>query len=318
MSAHAPGRLSTSLPLGSLPVHAISPVGRRPQSHSLGCSDRDPEPSTPRRGPVAYTHRPLGGLPARPSQSAPSPAPGSDLLRGPQSRVRRTVHTAPGSEASGSRPCIQFGGSFCWFCLLNVFGVNRVLSSPPPPPRTTPRPRVWLPVANASRALWLLAAHAAARASPSKPLKAVKWRRAVSRMEMKGTHVSGHCPAGPLSSTEVSAPTTGPAHMPGAVWVLWAPTCPGLRSRLLLSVRGPSLRFGELLLGEPPQFFMPAEHTACPPQHFSRAESLPSRGRSSAYPKRLHLPKGRVPVHLSSPIPVRSQAHPSCSGSTCE
>lgn len=120
-----------------------------------------------------------------------------------------TVHTAPGSEASGSRPCIQFGGSFCWFCLLNVFGVNRVLSSPPPPPRTTPRPRVWLPVANASRALWLLAAHAAARASPSKPLKAVKWRRVVSRMEMKGTHVSGHCPAGPLSSTEVSAPDHG-------------------------------------------------------------------------------------------------------------
>lgn len=114
-----------------------------------------------------------------------------------------TVHTAPGSEASGSRPCIQFGGSFCWFCLLNV---SRVLSSPPPPPRTTPRPRVWLPVANASCSLWLLAAHAAARASPSKPLKAVKWRHAVSRMEMKGTHVSGHCPAGPLSSTEVSAP----------------------------------------------------------------------------------------------------------------
>lgn len=117
-----------------------------------------------------------------------------------------TVHTAPGSEASGSRPCIQFGGSFCWFCLLNV---SRVLSSPPPPPRTTPRPRVWLPVANASRALWLLAAHAAARASPSKPLKAVKWQRVVSRMEMKGTHVSGHCPAGPLSSTEVSAPDHG-------------------------------------------------------------------------------------------------------------
>lgn len=89
MSARAPGRLSTSLPLGSLPVHAISPVGRGPQSHSLGCSDRDPEPSTPRRGPVAYTHRPLGGLPACPSQSAPSPAPGSDLLRGPQSRVHR-------------------------------------------------------------------------------------------------------------------------------------------------------------------------------------------------------------------------------------
>lgn len=118
-----------------------------------------------------------------------------------------TVHTAPGSEASGSRPCIQFGGSFCWFCLLNV---SRVLSSPPPPPRTTLRPRVQrLPVANASCSLWLLAAHAAARASPSKPLKAVKWQRVVSRMEVKGTHVSGPCPAGPLSSTEVSAPDHG-------------------------------------------------------------------------------------------------------------
>lgn len=169
----------------------------------------DARTGTPSPACLAYTHRPLGGLPACPSQSTPSPAPGSDLLRGPQSRVRRTVHTAPGSEASGSHPCIQFGGSFCWFCLLNVFGVNRVLSSPPPPPRTTPCPRVWLPVANASRALWLLAAHAAARASPSKPLKAVKWRRVVSRMEMKGTHVSGHCPAGPLSSTEVSAPDHG-------------------------------------------------------------------------------------------------------------
>lgn len=266
MSARAPGSLSTSLPLGSLPVHTISPVGRGPQSHSLGRSDRDPEPSAPRRGPVAYTHRPLGGLPARPSQSAPSPAPGSDLLRGPQSRVRRTVHTAPGSEASGSRPCIQFGGSFCWFCLLNV---SRVLSSSPPPPRTTPCPRVRLPVANASRALWLLAAHAAARASPSKPLKAVKWRHAVSRMEMKGTHVSGHCLARPLSSTEVSPPTTGPAHMPGPVWVLWAPTCPRLRSRLLLSVRGPSLRFGELLLGEPPSFLCPrsARHVLLSTSH---------------------------------------------------
>lgn len=195
MSARAPGSLSTSLPLGSLPVHAISPVGRGPQSHSLGCSDRDPEPSTHRRGPVAYTHRPLGGLPARPSQSAPSPAPGSDLLRGPQSRVHR--HGAHGARIG------SFGVS-------SLHPVRRLVLLVLSPECLWCQLRVQrLPVANASRALWLLAAHAAARACPSKPLKAVKWQRVVSRMEMKGTHVSGHCPAGPLSSTEVSTPDHG-------------------------------------------------------------------------------------------------------------
>lgn len=186
-------------------------------SHHLPCGTRAPE-SLPRMlgpGPRAQHASLTPTVPSGVCQHAPAKAlhPPPQARTSSEARSRgsiATVHTAPGSEASGSRPCIQVGGSFCWFCLLNVFGVNRVLSSSLPPPRTTPRPRVQrLPVANASRALWLLAAHAAARASPSKPLKAVKWRRVVSRMEMKGTHVSGPCPAGPLSSTEVSAPDHG-------------------------------------------------------------------------------------------------------------
>ncbi|ELK14353.1 Transient receptor potential cation channel subfamily M member 8 [Pteropus alecto] len=47
---------------------------------------------------------------------------------------------------------------------------------------------------------------------------------------------------------------------------------------------------------------MPTEHSACPSQHFSRAKSLDLRGRSSASPKRLQLPKGQVHVYLALPV----------------
>lgn len=104
-------------------------------SRHLPCGTRAPE-SLPRMlgpGPRAQHASLTPTVPSGVCQHAPAKA----LHHPPQARTSSearsrgsiaTVHTAPRSEASGSRPCIQFGGSFCWFCLLNVFGVSCVCS----------------------------------------------------------------------------------------------------------------------------------------------------------------------------------------------
>lgn len=125
---------------------------------------------------------------------------------------------------------------------------------------------------------------------------------------MKEIRTSGHCPSRPLSSTDVSAPDHG------------APSGLSGRPAVPVYIAGSCSQFGELLLGEPPQLrprstrrvLLSTSHglkvypgvVGHPPMRRGRS------CRRAKFTSTLHF--------LSCPILAKSQAHPGCSGNTCE